>query len=124
MIFGSFGPKVDIHIKVVRYRVSDKLFLIFLDQNYNSANKGWSVVNYCQSLAFDHPCLSCNEHCDWWFFQEIFFYYDHYYFVEILLNNLELVFLEFKHFYKTQRTSLFSFYVFIFYFLFPNHSVY
>ena len=28
------------------------------------------------------------------------------------LNNLELVFLEFKHFYKTHRTSLFSFYLF------------
>ena len=40
------------------------------------------------------------------------------------MNNLELVFLEFKHIYKTQRTSLFSFYLFIFYLLFFNHSVY
>ena len=39
----------------------------------------------------------------------------YYYFQEILLSNLELVFLEFKHFYKTHRTSLFSFYLFIFY---------
>ena len=35
-------------------------------------------------------------------------------FQEILLNNLELVFLKFKHFYKTHRTSLLSFYLFIF----------
>ena len=37
-----------------------------------------------------------------------------YYFLEILLNDLELVFLEFNHFYKTQRTNLFSFYLLIF----------
>ena len=43
---------------------------------------------------------------------------------EILLNNLELVFLDFKHIYKTQRTNMFSFYLFIFYLLFRNHSVY
>ena len=36
----------------------------------------------------------------------------------------ELVFLEFKHIYKTQRTSLFSFYLFIFYSLFRNNCVY
>ena len=35
-----------------------------------------------------------------------------YYFLEILLNDL--VFMEFKHFYKTHKTSLFSFYLFIF----------
>ena len=33
------------------------------------------MVNYCQSLVFDHPHLSCNDLCDWWLFQEIFFYY-------------------------------------------------
>ena len=38
----------------------------------------------------------------------------YYYFLEILLNNLELAILEFKHFYETQKTSLFSFYLFIF----------
>ena len=31
------------------------------------------MVNYHQSLAFDHPYLSCNDHCDRWLFQEIFF---------------------------------------------------
>ena len=41
------------------------------------------------------------------------FYY--YYFLEILFNDLELVFLEFKQFHKTHRTSLFYFYLFIFY---------
>ena len=40
------------------------------------------------------------------------------------MNSLELVFLEFKHIYKTQRTSLFSFYLFILYLLFHNHSAY
>ena len=38
----------------------------------------------------------------------------YYYFLEILLNNFELVFLEFKDFYKTHRTSLLSFHLFIF----------
>ena len=47
----------------------------------------------------------------------------YYFFLEILLDNLELVILEFKHFYKTHRTSLFSFYLFIFY-SFRNHSMY
>ena len=42
-------------------------------QSINSAaNKDWSMVNYCQSLAFDCPYLSCNDHSDQWFFQEIF----------------------------------------------------
>ena len=39
-------------------------------------------------------------------------------------EHLELVFLEFKTIYKTQRASLFSFYLFIFYSLFCNHFVY
>ena len=31
----------------------------------NSAeNKGHSMVDYRQSLAFDHPYLLCNDHCD------------------------------------------------------------
>ena len=30
-----------------------------------AANKGQSMVNYCQSSAFDHPYLLCNDHCDW-----------------------------------------------------------
>ena len=48
----------------------------------------------------------------------------HCYFLEIFLNYLELVFLEFEHFYKTLRISLFSFYLFTFYSLLCNHSVY
>ena len=40
---------------------------------HSTPNKGWSTVNYCQYLAFDHPYLSCNDHGDWWLFQEIFF---------------------------------------------------
>ena len=42
----------------------------------------------------------------------------YYHFLEILLKNYELVFLEFKHFYKTHRTSLFSFYLSTFHALF------
>ena len=40
---------------------------------YSTVNKGWSVINYHQSLAFDRSYLSFNDHCDWWLFQEIFF---------------------------------------------------
>ena len=54
----------------------------------------------------------------------IYFYQYHFYFLEFLLNYLELVFLQFKHIYKPQRTSLFPFHLFIFYLLFHNHSVY
>ena len=39
------------------------------------ANKGRSAVNDRQSLVFDRPYLSCNDHCNRWVFQEIFFYY-------------------------------------------------
>ena len=66
-----------------------------------------------------YPYLSCNDHLDRGFFQDIF----NYYFLEILLSDLELVFLEFKHFYKTHRTILFSFYLLILYSLFLNPSV-
>ena len=38
----------------------------------STANKGQSPVNYCQSLVFDHPYLSYNDHCDQQLFQ-IFF---------------------------------------------------
>ena len=47
-----------------------------------------------------------------------------YYFLEFFLSDLEFVFLGFKHFYTTHRTSFFSFYLFILYSLFCNHSVY
>ena len=57
------------------------------------------------------------------FSKKSFFYY-YFYFLEILLNDLDLVFSEFKHIYKTQRTSMFSSYLFIFYLLFRNPSVY
>ena len=53
-----------------------------------TANKGQSMVNYHQSLVFDHPYLACIDHCDWWLFQEVFYYY--FYFVVILLKILNL----------------------------------
>ena len=51
----------------------------------------------------------------------VFQYIFHYYFLEILLSDLELVFMEFKRFYKTSKTILFSFYLFILYSLFCSH---
>ena len=92
-----------------------KLFI----SNISAANTGQSKVNCHQSSAFDSPCLSCNDyHHDQWVFQ-IFFYY---YFQEIPLNNIELVFLEFKHFHKTHGTSLFSSAHFFFFFTFFTKS--
>ena len=74
--------------------------------------------------------LACNDHCDRWLFQEIFIYYYYHYcyyyyyhFLEIILNDLEPIFLKFNHFYKTHMTS-FSFYLFNFYSLFHNYSLY
>ena len=77
----------------------------------SAANKGWSMVNYHQSLTFERPYF-----CQWslWpvaFQRNLFYYY--YYFLEVLLNNLELFFLEFKQFYKTHRTSLFFTFFFV-----------
>ena len=53
------------------------LFICLLFYNFtyiSTAYKGWSMVIYCQSSAFDHPYLSCNDHCDLWLFQEMFFF--------------------------------------------------
>ena len=76
----------------------------------STANKGRSIVNYHHSLAFDCSYLSFNDHCAWSVaFLRIFKYYS--YFLEISLNNFELVFLEFKHTYKTQRTSIYVFFL-------------
>ena len=44
-----------------------------VDIHTSTANKVQSMVNYCQYLAFDHPYLSYNDHCNQWLFQEIFF---------------------------------------------------
>ena len=76
----------------------------------SAANKGQPAVNYCQSPAFDHPYLSCDDHCDSDFSKKSFFFYQYnFYFLEILLNDLELVLLEFKYTYKTQRQVCFLF---------------
>ena len=39
----------------------------------SAVNKGQSMINYHQSLGFDCPNYSCNDHCNWSIFQEIFF---------------------------------------------------
>ena len=41
----------------------------------SAANKGRSADTYRQSLAFDWPYLSCNDHGDRWLFQEIYLYH-------------------------------------------------
>ena len=50
-------------------------------------------------------------------------FYCYYYFLEILLSDLELVFLEFTHLQNTQNKFVFFLSV-QFYSLFPSHSVY
>ena len=42
-----------------------------LNFSLQCCNKGQSMVNYCQSLAFNCPYLPCNDHCDQWLFQEL-----------------------------------------------------
>ena len=74
-------------------------------------------------MAFDHPYLSFNDHCDQKLSKKSFFYWYYFHFLERFLNDFELVFLEFKHIYKTQRTGLFSFYLFICYLLFHKNSM-
>ena len=44
-------------------------------QSTNTVNKGQSMVNYCQSLAFHCRYLSYNDHSDQWLFHKILFYY-------------------------------------------------
>ena len=79
------------------------------------------MVNYRQSLAFDRPYLSsCNGHCDRWLFQEIFFLniiFISQKFYWIILNVLSW---SLNTFYKTQRKSMFCFYLFSFYLFFSS----
>ena len=70
------------------------------------------MVNYHQFLALDRPYLSCNDHHDRWVFQDIFYYYC----LEILLSDLELVLLEFKHLQNSQNKFFFICSFFIHYF--------
>ena len=46
--------------------------IIIITLEVSAANKGRSMVNYHQFLAFDHPYFSCNDHHDGWVFQEVF----------------------------------------------------
>ena len=69
---------------------------------HKAANKGWSIVNYHQNSAFDQPYWSCNDYCNGWLFQENFLLILTVILIftniskEVLLNNFELVYLEFK----------------------------
>ena len=54
---------------------SKKNILLIVGLVINSAaSEDRSTVNYRQSLAFDCPYLSCNDHYDGLLFEEIFFY--------------------------------------------------
>ena len=105
------------------YLIKFSFYLVKLKLKHPSAaNKDQSTVNYHRSSVFYRPYLSCNDHYDQWLFQEILFFLI--FLLEIFLNDFELVFLEIKHTYKTKRVSLFSLFLFFFYLLFRNHSVY
>ena len=66
-----------------------KHLTMFLGRSSNATNKGRSTVSYRQSLTFDRPYLSCDDHFNCWLFQEIFFIII-FIFLEILLNDLNL----------------------------------
>ena len=73
----------------------------------SAANKCWSTANYHQSLAFDHPYLSCNDHCDWWLFQEIFFYYYYFKKQSVCRCSSKQVLLEISH-YSLENIFIFN----------------
>ena len=73
----------------------------------SAANKCWSTANYHQSLAFDHPYLSCNDHCAWWLFQEIFFYYYYFQKQSVCRCSSKQVLLEISH-YSLENIFIFN----------------
>ena len=88
----------------------------------SSTNKDQSMVSYYQSSAFGCPYLLYEDHCGWWLFQKIFF-------LLIFLfprNSFEqswTCFLESSTDLQNTKDKSFSFYMFIFYLLFHNHSM-
>ena len=71
MATGKNPPKCYHHIEamiglymVVTLALKDTVMQIEKALIHSAANKGWSAVNYRQSLAFDRPYLSCNDLCD------------------------------------------------------------
>ena len=76
MILGPCWPCLCLNEQSSKKGFFKKFYLFFRTTALHIAsiaNKGWSTVNYHQSLAFDLPYLSYNDHCDRWLFQEIFF---------------------------------------------------
>ena len=49
----------------LRYWEGHFEYLAITGNNSSTAKKGSPMVSYCQSLAFECPYLSCNNHCDW-----------------------------------------------------------
>ena len=83
------------HVVIILF--STGLFKSVLSTTLSAANKHWSTVTYRQSTTFDRPYLSCDDQRDRQLFQEIFLCWYYFYFLEIYLNERQLVFLEFKH---------------------------
>ena len=67
----SFWGKVPNRTLWMRFTLLSK-FDVYSFSLHDCRYIGWPMVNYCQFLAFDHPDLSRNDHCDQWLFQEIF----------------------------------------------------
>ena len=82
-LLSSFSlPLLTLHLlciqhlqKLQRMELLHTLFPQMAQVNfYSAANKGWSMVNYRQSSAFEHPYLSGNDHCDCCGFSKKYFF--------------------------------------------------
>ena len=93
----SFSSSLRLSAWILFFSKSFTLFPIW------GASKQFYILKFKFALYDTFFCLLL--HCDQWLFQE-FFYYD-FYFLEILFNNLGLVFLGFKHIYKTKNKPVF-----------------
>ena len=74
------------------------------------------MVNYHQSLAFDCPSVSCNDHCEQWIFQETFFINIIFYSQKFLWTILNLFSWNLKTFTKHKEQVCFLFVCFFFFF--------
>ena len=78
-------------------------------RTYSTANKGHSMVNYCQSFVFDCPYLLCNDHCDQYLFHKIFFLLILFLFLQILWTILNLFSWNLNTFPKNKKQVCFLF---------------
>ena len=89
----------------------------------SSTNKDQSMVNYYQSSTFGCPYLLYEDHCGWWLFQKIFFLLMLFLFPRNSFEQSWTCFLESSTDLQNTKDKSFSFYMFIFYLLFHNHSM-